>query len=119
MDARSSPARHIEHALRRHLGVFIDVELMLRSGPYARDVLTVCDTIGQTELPELARQYRAAGAEAARAAIRAAARSAVDVPCGSESPGRALAPAGTPALATVMAAPRSGNWLAPARWFHR
>jgi hypothetical protein len=117
MDTRLPPALQIEHALRRHLGVFIDVELMLRSAPYARDVLIVCDTIGQTELPELARQYRAAGAEAARAVIRAAARNAVDVTCGSESLSRALAASGTPAAAAPP--PRTGNWLPPARWFHR
>lgn len=113
MDTRLPFAQRIEHGLRRHLGTYIDIELMLRSGLYARDVLIVCDMITGSDLPDLARQYRAAGAEAAWAALRAAARDAVDVPCSEGSgPVQYAAP--------QVAEPQSGgNWLAPARWFGR
>jgi hypothetical protein len=51
-------ATRIHFGLLRHLGEGIDVGTMLKSEPQAREVLWVCDALGDPELAALAMQYR-------------------------------------------------------------
>jgi hypothetical protein len=61
MDPRTVIATRIEMGLRRQLGESIDPYRALRDEGYARDLLLVCDALKGTDLPLLARQFRAAG----------------------------------------------------------
>jgi hypothetical protein len=60
MDPRTVIAEHIDRQLRHHLGEGVDAHRTLHDARYARDVLLVCDAMQDTELPALARQFRAA-----------------------------------------------------------
>ena len=60
MDPRSVIAQRIDLHLRRQLGEAVDMQRALRDERYARDLLLVCDAMAGTELPLLARQFRAA-----------------------------------------------------------
>ena len=62
-------AQHLHVALRRWLGVGIDLERMTDSELYARDVLLVCDASKDAGLVELAQRYRACGVQAAHASL--------------------------------------------------
>lgn len=61
MDPRIVIATRIDIGLRRHLGEGIDPYRALRDAAYARDMLLVCDAMADSDLPLLARQFRAAG----------------------------------------------------------
>jgi hypothetical protein len=61
MDPRTVIATRIDMGLRRQLGEGIDPYRALRDAAYARDMLLVCDAMAGTDLPLLARQFRAAG----------------------------------------------------------
>jgi hypothetical protein len=61
MDPRSVIAQRIDLHLRRQLGQAVDVRRALADKGYTRDLLLVCDAMKGTELPLLARQFRAAG----------------------------------------------------------
>jgi hypothetical protein len=65
MDPRSVIANRIDLGLRRHVGEGVDPQRTLHDARYARDVLLVCDALKGTDLPQLARQFRAAGAPGA------------------------------------------------------
>jgi hypothetical protein len=62
MDSRRVIAERIAMGLRRHLGEGVDAQRTLDDPRYARDVLLVCDALTATDLPALARQFRAATA---------------------------------------------------------
>jgi hypothetical protein len=55
-------ANRIHLGLMRELGQGIDLQRMLNSALYARDVLLVCQAHADTELPQLGEQFRQAGA---------------------------------------------------------
>jgi hypothetical protein len=61
MDPRTVIATRIDMGLRRKLGEGVDVPRALRDEVYARDMLLVCDALTATDLPLLARRFRAAG----------------------------------------------------------
>jgi hypothetical protein len=61
LDPRTVIATRIDMGLRRQLGEGIDPYRALRDAVYARDMLLVCDALAGTDLPLLARQFRAAG----------------------------------------------------------
>jgi hypothetical protein len=61
MDPRTVIATRIDMGLRRALGEGVDLTRALRDERYARDMLLVCDALAGTDLPLLARQFRAAG----------------------------------------------------------
>jgi hypothetical protein len=61
-------ADRIDLLLQDELGLGIDLQRMLTEPLYRRDVLLVCDAHRGHELADLARQYRAAEAEARSAA---------------------------------------------------
>ena len=61
MDPRSVIAQRIDLHLRRQLGEAVDMQRALHDERYVRDLLLVCDAMAGTELPLLARQFRAAG----------------------------------------------------------
>ena len=56
--ARLQIATKIHFFLLRELGEGIDMDKLLRSERYARDVLLVCDACNTPELPALAQQFR-------------------------------------------------------------
>jgi hypothetical protein len=53
-------ATRIHFELLRELGQGLDIERMLQSPRYARDVLLVCDAFAGTEMAQLAAQFRRA-----------------------------------------------------------
>ena len=61
MDPRTVIAQRIDLKLRHMLGTGVDARRTLDDERYARDVLLVCDAMVDTDLPLLARQFRAAG----------------------------------------------------------
>jgi hypothetical protein len=61
MDPRTVIAQRIDLHLRRQLGEAVDMRRALNDERYARDLLFVCEAMRDTELPLLARQFRAAG----------------------------------------------------------
>ena len=61
MDPRTVIAQRIDLHLRRQLGEAVDMQRALNDERYARDLLLVCDAMKGTDLPVLARQFRAAG----------------------------------------------------------
>jgi hypothetical protein len=78
MDARTLIASRIDLQLRRHLGQAVDTYRAVHDARYAKDMLLVCEAMEDTELPQLALQFRAADEQitAARRALapRAGAR---------------------------------------------
>jgi hypothetical protein len=64
MDARNLIAGRIDLQLRRHLGQAVDTYRALHDARYAKDMLLVCEAMAGTELPQLARQFRAADEQA-------------------------------------------------------
>ena len=73
MEARTERlrvAQHLHVAMRRWLGHGIDIERMVGSELYARDVLLVCDASKDPALMELAQRYRACGMQAAHASLK-------------------------------------------------
>jgi hypothetical protein len=91
MDSRRVIAERIAMGLRRHLGEGVDAQRTLDDARYARDVLLVCDALTATDLPALARQFRAA-----------------------TSGGGLSKP---PAAPDAGAAKTSRPWYSPKRWF--
>ena len=67
---RTRIAQHLHLVLRRWLGQGIDIERMVDSELYARDVLLVCDASKDVALMELAQRYRASGMQPAHASLR-------------------------------------------------
>jgi hypothetical protein len=61
MDPRTVIAQRIDLKLRHLLGEGVDAQRALADERYARDVLLVCEAMKDTDLPVLARQFRAAG----------------------------------------------------------
>jgi hypothetical protein len=61
MDPRAVIAQRIDLKLRHELGEGVDAQRTMTDARYARDVLLVCDAMKDTDLPLLARQFRAAG----------------------------------------------------------
>ena len=61
MDPRTVIAQPIDLKLRHQLGEGVDAQRTVCDERYARDVLLVCDAMKDTDLPLLARQFRAAG----------------------------------------------------------
>jgi hypothetical protein len=66
MDPRTVIAQRIDLKLRHQLGEGVDAQRTLSDERHARDVLLVCDAMKDTDLPVLARQFRAAGELMAR-----------------------------------------------------
>jgi len=62
MDQRSFIAGRIDVQIRRHLGVPLDTHRAVADARYSLDMLLVCDAMVDTELPQLARQFRVAEA---------------------------------------------------------
>lgn len=60
MDPRTVIAQRIDLKLRHLLGEGVDSQRTISDDRYARDVLLVCDAMTDTDLPLLARQFRAA-----------------------------------------------------------
>lgn len=60
MDPRTVIAQRIDLKLRHQLGAGVDAQRTVNDALYARDVLLVCDAMQGTDLPLLARQFRAA-----------------------------------------------------------
>lgn len=104
-DPRLPIARRIDTGLTRELGLGIELPRMLRSALYARDVLLVCQAYPDTELPELALQFRLAGAAPADGSV-------------STSGFDSSVPVSLPAADFDTHQPAS-RWLSPSRWFSR
>jgi hypothetical protein len=83
----------------------IELPRMLGSALYARDVLLVCQAYPDTELPELALQFRLAGAALADNST----------PTGGVDSSE---PASLPAVDSDTNQPAM-RWLSPSRWFSR
>lgn len=58
MDARIVIASRIDLQLRRHLGQAVDTHRALNDARYAKDLLLVCEAMHDTDLPQLATQFR-------------------------------------------------------------
>jgi hypothetical protein len=106
----------------RELGQGIDVKQMLQSALYARDVLLVCQACPDTELPQLAEQFRQATAD--RIVRRAARPDLQRDGSGAGTPKQALASAAFDEFAdslsiTRMPRPLARRWLTPSTWFVR
>jgi hypothetical protein len=111
MDPRSVIANRIDLGLRRQLGEGVDARRTLTDARYARDVLLVCEALKGTDLPVLARQFRAAGQHIA-----------VERSTGGHQPGPAqdwavdtsgFGVADVPAEKPKEAKP---SWFSPGRW---
>jgi hypothetical protein len=119
---RSQLAQRIHLELMRERGQGIDLRQMLHSALYARDVLQVCRAYPDTELPQLAEQFRQATADRiVRLASRAEAQRDSAGLRRSKPP---LASAGfdqfgdSLPLAFAARAP-TRRWLTPSTWFAR
>ena len=116
---RPQLANRIHLGLMRELGQGIDVKQMLHSALYARDVLLVCQAYPDTELPQLAEQFRQATADRiVRRASRAESGFGHSKPplasAGFDQFAESLPPTG----AARERAP-SRRWLTPSTWFAR
>lgn len=58
MDQRHIIVSRIDLQLRRHLGQAVDAHRAVSDTRYAKDMLLVCDAMEDTELPQLAAQFR-------------------------------------------------------------
>lgn len=101
-------AQRIHLGLMRELGQGLDLQQMLRSPLYARDVLLVCQAYPDSELPWLAEQFRRASAEPAEQRTQP--------PSGW---GRASSGFDAFAASLPVARPAARRWLAPSTWFAR
>jgi hypothetical protein len=121
-DDRHGIAARIDLGLRRHLGEGVDPQRTVDDPLYARDVLLVCDAMTDTDLPALAREFRAAAAAPERVARVgrdpgppqewSADTSGFGLTTPPAAPGAdAAAPADDPA------APPPRPWYSPKRWF--
>ena len=120
MPHRQQLATRIHLGLMRELGQGIDVQQMLRSRLYARDVLLVCQAFPGTELQMLGEQFRRATAE--RSAPRAAPSVRMQHRSGferSEPPTLSTTSFDDfdDSLPPVRASAR--RWLQPSTWFTR
>ena len=114
MESRRVIAARIDMGLRRALGEGVDAQRTLDDPRYARDVLLVCDAMTGTDLPELARRFRAAtlgGRDAGPPQEWAADTSGFGLSTPPPAPS-VQAPAESPAEATPPA-----PWYSPRRWF--
>ena len=110
-------ANRIHLGLMRELGQGLDLKQMLGSTLYARDVLLVCQAYPDTELPQLAEQFREATAEwlARRTGWPrdssgfGASKPAVSTYSGFDDLGAEMAEPRQPAR----------RWLTPSSWFSR
>jgi hypothetical protein len=110
-------ANRIHLGLMRELGQGIDLNQMLNSALYARDVLLVCQGYPDTELPYLGEQFRQATADAMTRRTDwprdssgfGLSRPAVGSHSGFDEYAEALADARQPAR----------RWLTPSTWFAR
>ena len=108
MDSRRVIAERIAIGLRRHLGEGIDAQRTLDDPRYARDVLLVCDAMADTDLPALARQFRAAETVGGRDAGPPQEWSADTSGFGLSKP---------PATPSAADATPTLPWYSPKRWF--
>lgn len=123
MDPRIVIAQRIDLKLRHQLGAGVDAQRTLDDERYARDVLLVCDAMVGTDLPLLARQFRAAGKLYAKEqqATRGPGRHAGPVQdWSSDTSGFGVtkppqAPAAKPARADDDREGRP-SWFSPSRW---
>jgi hypothetical protein len=112
MDSRRVIAARIDMGLRRALGEGVDAQRTLDDPLYARDVLLVCDAMTGTDLPELARRFRAAtlgGRDAGPPQEWAADTSGFGL---STPP-----PVPVPSVQAPAEAPPAAPWYSPRRWF--
>jgi hypothetical protein len=58
MDPRNLIVSRIDLQLRRHLGQPVDAHRAVTDARYARDLLLVCDAMADTDLPQLAAEFR-------------------------------------------------------------
>ncbi len=102
-------ANRMHIALLREIGQGIDLDRMLQSDLYARDVLLVCKAFAGTELQQLGSEFVQASRTSAPMPDAAAADSdfAPSSPAGEG--GRRRKPAPPP--------PLSSRWMYPSRWF--
>lgn len=107
-DPRLLLARRIDAGLERQLGMGIELPRLLGSALYARDVLLVCQAYPDTELPELALQFRVASAGAAAANTSAPASGFDSSTPADSAPGGAERPDS-----------RARRWHNPSSWFGR
>jgi hypothetical protein len=119
---RPQLANRIHLGLMRELGQGIDVKQMLHSALYARDVLLVCQAYPDTELPQLAEQFRQATADRI---VRRASRADLQRDSTGFGDSRPpLASAGFDQWADALhdtGRPRTParRWLTPSTWFTR
>jgi len=107
MDSRRVIAARIDMGLRRHLGEGVDAQRTLDDPHYARDVLLVCDALTGTDLPALARQFRAAPAGGRDAGP--------PQEWSADTSGFGLSKPPPPAAADTAELPQP--WYSPKRWF--
>jgi hypothetical protein len=116
-------ATRIHFALMHRLGVGIDVGAMLKREADAREVLWVCEALGDPELLALARQFVRAGT-LADDTKPAAGHAAHETPWARDTSGFGLTrppePPGSPER-PVRKRERSvsSNWLNPVSWLRR
>jgi hypothetical protein len=118
---RAQLATRIHLGLMRELGQGIDVKQTLHSALYARDVLLVCQAYPDTELPQLAEQFRQATAERIVRRAARAGRQRDNSGFGNSKP--PLASAGfdqfADSLPATPAPAPARRWLTPSTWFAR
>jgi hypothetical protein len=112
MDPRTVIATRIDMGLRRQLGEGIDPYRALRDAAYARDMLLVCDALTGTDLPLLARQFRAAGQHMA-AEAQAGHHEGPAQAWAADTSGFGVS---KPPLQTEAAPGARSPWWAPSRW---
>lgn len=117
MDPRSVIAQRIDLHLRRQLGEAVDVRRALADERYVGDLLLVCDAMKGTELPLLARQFRAAGElyEAERVRLLRAGRHA-GPPQDWAADTSGFGVSQPPPIAQPATSDAQPSWFSPSRW---
>ena len=112
-------ANRIHLGLMRELGQGIDIKQMLLSALYARDVLLVCQAYPDSELPQLAEQFRQATAD--RIVRRAQRPSLQPDSSGFGHSKPALTSTGFDEFVDSLPNTRAParRWLTPSTWFAR
>ncbi len=106
-------ATRIHFALLRHYGEDVDVGTLLKRGADADEALWVCDASGDAELVALARQFRAADRDEAKARAKAKA-APQDAAWTRDTSGFGLSrPLDIDTQASGFA---SSSWLRPSTW---
>jgi len=105
--ARLQIATKIHFFLLRELGEGIDIDKLLHSERYARDVLLVCDACSTPELPALAQQFRRVMPPVLRQAVAASPQ-----PSGWGSDSSGFAPSGPTPMRAHAAPVVRRSWFA-------